>query len=198
MCLAGLTGCGGSSPAPDTAQLVSRAVSLKIDTVGVTINSTITKAAGTALATVTGTASLRLHPSLEAALTFTTAGRTINERIVGQIAGEVAERLLPRTEAAFVGPHFWEIFDRDARQLQSERLNAWLDRWSPIIASQFPRRRSPASISGDQPRSTGGLETFIKPIEAALYRRRYGLGLRRIRGAMSVVRIGAPPLRDRS
>lgn len=97
------------------------------------------------------------------------------ERLLEKIEGEVAEQLLPRTESAFIGPRFWEIFDRDARRLENQRVNAWLDRWSPIIASQFPRRRPPASISGDQPRSTGGLETFIKPIEAALYRRRYGL-----------------------
>ncbi|MDQ2761500.1 MAG: hypothetical protein M3Y17_14040, partial [Actinomycetota bacterium] len=97
------------------------------------------------------------------------------ERLLEKIEGEVAEQLLPRTESAFIGPRFWEIFDRDARRLENQRVNAWLDRWSPIIASQFPRRRPPASISGDQPRSTGGLETFIEPIEAALYRRRYGL-----------------------
>lgn len=54
-------------------------------------------------------------------------------------------------------------------------MNAWLDRWSPIIASQLSRRRPGASDANDQPRSTGGLETFIKPIEAAFYRRRYGM-----------------------
>jgi hypothetical protein len=54
-------------------------------------------------------------------------------------------------------------------------LDAWLDRWSPIIAAQLSRRRPGASDAGDQPRSTGGLETFIKPIQAAFYRRRYGM-----------------------
>ena len=54
-------------------------------------------------------------------------------------------------------------------------MNAWLERWSPIIASQLARRPRGAADTSDQPRSTGGLETFIKPIEAALYRRRYGM-----------------------
>jgi len=94
------------------------------------------------------------------------------ERLLDKIGGATAEQLLPRTEAAFAGRHFWARFDVEARQLDDDRMNAWLDRWSPIIASQLARRPRGAS---DQPRSTGGLETFIKPIEAALYRRRYGM-----------------------
>ncbi len=54
-------------------------------------------------------------------------------------------------------------------------MNAWLDRWSPIIAAQLERRPLGASQASDQPRSTGGPETFIKPIQAAFYRRRYGM-----------------------
>ena len=94
------------------------------------------------------------------------------ERLLEKIGGATADQLLPRTEAAFAGRHFWARFDVEARQLDDDRMNAWLDRWSPIIASQLARRPGRAS---DQPRSTGGLETFIKPIEAALYRRRYGM-----------------------
>ncbi|MCA1681426.1 MAG: hypothetical protein LC777_22005, partial [Actinobacteria bacterium] len=97
------------------------------------------------------------------------------ERLLAKIAGETAEQLLPRTEAAFAGQHFWAAFDADARQLNDARLNAWLDRWSPIIASQLSRRRRGNADATDQPLSTGGLETFVKPIEAALYRRRYGM-----------------------
>ena len=94
------------------------------------------------------------------------------ERLLAKIGGATAEQLLPRTEAAFAGRHFWARIDVEARQLDDGRMNAWLDRWSPIIASQLARRPREAT---DQPRSTGGLETFIKPIEAALYRRRYGM-----------------------
>jgi hypothetical protein len=57
----------------------------------------------------------------------------------------------------------------------SARLNAWLDRWSPTIASQLSRRRRGARDASDQPRSTGGLETFIKPIQNAFYLGRYGM-----------------------
>jgi len=97
------------------------------------------------------------------------------ERLLAKIAGETAEQLLPRTEAAFAGRHFWAAFNADARQLGDARLNAWLERWSPIIASQLSRRPRGKADASDQPRSTGGLETFVKPIEAALYRRRYGM-----------------------
>jgi hypothetical protein len=97
------------------------------------------------------------------------------ERLLGKIGGATAEQLLPRTEAAFAGQHFWARFDVEARQLDDGRMNAWLDRWSPIIASQLKRRPRASAGAADQPRSTGGLETFIKPIEAALYRRRYGM-----------------------
>jgi hypothetical protein len=96
-------------------------------------------------------------------------------RLLEKIAGATAEALLPRTEAAFAGRHFWAAFDAEARQLDNARLSAWLDRWSPIIASQLARRSRGASDASDHPRSTGGLETFVKPIEAALYRRRYGI-----------------------
>jgi len=97
------------------------------------------------------------------------------ERLLAKIAGETAEQLLPRTVAAFAGRHFWAAFDADARRLGDARLNAWLERWSPIIASQLSRRPRGKPDASDQPRSTGGLETFVKPIEAALYRRRYGM-----------------------
>jgi Transposase, Mutator family len=97
------------------------------------------------------------------------------ERLLEKIGGSTAEALLPRTEAAFAGRHFWARFDVEARQLDDDRMNAWLDRWSPIITAQLSRRHRGANDAGDQPRSTGGLETFIKPIQAAFYRRRYGM-----------------------
>jgi hypothetical protein len=97
------------------------------------------------------------------------------ERLLDKIGGATAEQLLPRTQAAFAGRHFWARFDAEARRLEDDRMNSWLDRWSPIIASQLERRPRGGTDTTDQPRSTGGLETFIKPIEAALYRRRYGM-----------------------
>lgn len=97
------------------------------------------------------------------------------ERLLEKIGASTAEALLPRTEAAFAGQHFWSQFDAEARQLDDDRMSAWLDRWSPIITAQLSRRRRGANDASDQPRSTGGLETFIKPIQAALYRRRYGM-----------------------
>jgi hypothetical protein len=65
------------------------------------------------------------------------------ERLLVKIGGDTAEQLLPRTEAAFAGQHFWARFDVEARQLDDDRMNAWLERWSPIIASQLARRPTP-------------------------------------------------------
>lgn len=62
------------------------------------------------------------------------------ERLLGTIGDATAEQLLPRTEAAFAGQHFWARFEFEARQLEDRRMNAWLDRWSPIIACQLARR----------------------------------------------------------
>ena len=94
------------------------------------------------------------------------------ERLLEKIGGQTAEQLLPRTEAAFAGARFWEVFAAEARQLADMRVNAWLDRWSEVIASQFASRGRPAE---DKPLSTGGLEEHIKPIQESLYRRRYGI-----------------------
>jgi hypothetical protein len=94
------------------------------------------------------------------------------ERLLEKIGGHTAERLLPRTEAAFAGARFWEVFAGGARELGDLRVDAWLDRWSPVIASQFAHRGRPAE---DRPLSTGGLEELIKPIQDSLYRRRYGI-----------------------
>ena len=94
------------------------------------------------------------------------------ERLLEKIGGHTAERLLPRTEAAFAGARFWEVFAGEARELGDLRVDAWLDRWSPVIASQFAHRGRPAE---DRPLSTGGLEELIKPIQDSLYRRRYGI-----------------------
>ena len=62
------------------------------------------------------------------------------ERLLDKIGGETAEALRPRTEAAFAGQHFWAIFEADARACGNDRLGAWFDHWSPIIAWQFARR----------------------------------------------------------
>jgi len=64
------------------------------------------------------------------------------------------------------------VFVEEARQLGDLRVNAWLERWSPIVASQFAGRGRPAD---DRPLSTGGLEELIKPIQESLYRRRYAI-----------------------
>lgn len=97
------------------------------------------------------------------------------ERLLDKIGDETAEALRPRTEAAFAGGAFWAAFEADARARGNDRLDAWLDHWSPIIAWQFARRGRADERRGDDPLTTGGLESFVKPIEAALYRRRYGL-----------------------
>lgn len=97
------------------------------------------------------------------------------ERLLEKVGGELAEAFGPRTEAAFAGAAFWAAFEADARAAGNHRLNAWLDHWSPIITWQFERRGRADERRADDPLSTGGLESFVKPIEAALYRRRYGL-----------------------
>jgi hypothetical protein len=97
------------------------------------------------------------------------------ERLLDKIGGETAAALRPRTEAAFAGQHFWAIFEADARACGNDRLGTWFDHWSPIIAWQFARRGRADQSRPDDPLTTGGLESFVKPIEAALYRRRYGL-----------------------
>jgi hypothetical protein len=94
------------------------------------------------------------------------------ERLLEKIGGQTAEQLLPRTEAAFAGARFWEVFVDEARQLDDVRVNGWFERWATIIASQFAGRGRP---SDDRPLSTGGLEELIKPIQDSLYRRRYGI-----------------------
>jgi hypothetical protein len=94
------------------------------------------------------------------------------ERLLEKIGGQIAEQLVPRTEAAFAGARFWEVFTGEARLLGDSRVNAWLDRWSPIISAQFARRGRPAD---DRPLSTGGLEEFVKPLQDSLNRRRYGI-----------------------
>lgn len=97
------------------------------------------------------------------------------ERLLDKIGGGTAEALRSRTEAAFAGAAFWPVFEADARARGNDRLSAWLDRWSPIIAWQFARRGPADARRADYPLSTGGLESFVAPIEAALHRRRYGL-----------------------
>jgi hypothetical protein len=130
------------------------------------------------------------------------------ERLVDKIGGETAEAARPRTEAAFAGGAFWAAFQADARAGGNDRLDAWLDRWSPIIAWQFARRGRADQRRADDPLTTGGLESFVKPIEAAPYRRRYGLKnqqrLNRLRllfqleaNGCAAERDYAKPIRDR-
>ena len=73
------------------------------------------------------------------------------ERLLDKIGGETAEALRPRTEAAFAGQHFWAIFEADARACGNDRLGAWLDHWSPIIAWQFARRGRADRTPGRRP-----------------------------------------------
>lgn len=97
------------------------------------------------------------------------------ERLLDKIGGDLHWALRPRTEAAFAGETFWAVFEAEARALGNARLDEWLDRWAPIITWQFARRGRLDERSRDDPLTTGGLESYVKPIETALYRRRYGL-----------------------
>jgi hypothetical protein len=85
------------------------------------------------------------------------------------------EVLLPRVEAAFTGPAFWEPFVRDAHAADLPRLSDWLEGAGRIVEDQF-RRRGPRGLRpADMPLSTSPMDGLIEPIRATLHPRRYGL-----------------------
>ena len=85
------------------------------------------------------------------------------------------DALLPRVEAAFTGPAFWEPFVRDAHAADIPRLSDWLEGAGRIVEDQF-RRRGPRGLRPTEtPLSTSPMDGLIAPIRDALQPRRYGL-----------------------
>ena len=85
------------------------------------------------------------------------------------------DALLPRVEAAFTGPAFWEPFLRDAHAAEIPRLCEWLDGVGRIVSEQFRRRGPRGQRPADMPLSTSPADGLIEPIRAAIHPRRYGL-----------------------
>ena len=85
------------------------------------------------------------------------------------------DALLPRVEAAFTGPAFWEPFVRDAHAADIPRLSDWLEGAGRILEDQFRRRGLRSLRPVDMPLSTSPMDGLIGPIRDALHPRRYGL-----------------------
>jgi len=85
------------------------------------------------------------------------------------------DALLPRVEAAFIGPSFWKPFARDARAADIPRLSSWLDGAGRVIEDQFARRGLRSQRPVDIPLTTSPMDGLIGPIRDALHPRRYGL-----------------------
>lgn len=85
------------------------------------------------------------------------------------------DALLPRTEAAFTGPAFWEPFVRDAHAADIPRLSDWLEGAGRVVEDQFRRRGLRSLRAADMPLSTSPMDGLIGPIRDALHPRRYGL-----------------------
>jgi len=83
--------------------------------------------------------------------------------------------LLPRVEAAFTGPAFWEPFLRHAHAAEIPRLSDWLDGAGRIVSDQFARRGLRSQRPLDMPLSTSPMDGLIEPVRAVLHPRRYGL-----------------------
>lgn len=88
---------------------------------------------------------------------------------------DAVDALLPRVEAAFTGPVFWEPFLRDAHAAEIPRLSDWLDGTGRIVSGQFARRGLRSQRPADMPLSTSPMDGLIEPIRAAIHPRRYGL-----------------------
>lgn len=88
---------------------------------------------------------------------------------------DAVDALLPRVEAAFTGPAFWEPFLRDAHAAEIPRLSDWLDGAGRIVSEQFARRGLRSQRPADMPLSTSPMDGLIEPIRAAIHPRRYGL-----------------------
>jgi hypothetical protein len=85
------------------------------------------------------------------------------------------DALLPRVEAAFTGPAFWEPFVRDAHAADIPRLSDWLEGAGRVVEDQFRRRGLRSLRPIDMPLSTSPMDGLIGPIRDALHPRRYGL-----------------------
>jgi hypothetical protein len=85
------------------------------------------------------------------------------------------DELLPRVEAAFTGPSFWQPFVRDARAADIPRLQSWLEGAGRVAEDQFRRRGLRSLRPADMPLSTSPMDGLIGPIRDALRPRRYGL-----------------------
>jgi hypothetical protein len=85
------------------------------------------------------------------------------------------DELLPRVEAAFTGPAFWEPFVRDAHAADVPRLSDWLEGAGRVVEDQFRRRGLHSLRPTDTPLSTSPMDGLIGPIRNALHPRRYGL-----------------------
>jgi hypothetical protein len=85
------------------------------------------------------------------------------------------DALLPRVEAAFTGPAFWEPFVRDAHAADIPRLSDWLEGAGRVVEDQFRRRGLRSLRPTDMPLSTSPVDGLIGPIRDALHPRRYSL-----------------------
>jgi mutator family transposase len=102
------------------------------------------------------------------------------ERLMAKIRTSEEHRvaidaLLPRVEAAFTGPAFWEPFVRDAHAAEIPRLSDWLQGAGRILEDQFRRRGLRSLRPVDMPLSTSPMDGLIGPIRDAVHPRRYGL-----------------------
>jgi hypothetical protein len=102
------------------------------------------------------------------------------ERLMAKIRTEQQHRaaidaLLPRIEAAFTGPSFWQPFVRDAHAAEVPRLSDWLEGTGRVVEDQFHRRGLRSQRPADMPLSTSPMDGLIGPIRDALHPRRYGL-----------------------
>lgn len=97
------------------------------------------------------------------------------DRLLDKLPEREAKALRKKTEAAFAGLSFWMRFVEEAQQAAIPRLDDWLQEKGYIVGWQFEQRGRSDQRKANTPLSTGGLEEKVKPISAALFRRRYGL-----------------------
>jgi hypothetical protein len=78
----GTTSAAASTP-PPIATLITEATKLKIDSLTFSLSTSVPAQGTTPASTLTGTATIRLRPSLGGTIDFTTPGQAIDEVIVG-------------------------------------------------------------------------------------------------------------------
>jgi hypothetical protein len=83
------------------------------------------------------------------------------------------DELLPRVQAAFTDPSFWEPFVGDADAAGIPRLSSWLDGTGRVVAEQFRRRGLRSMRPADMPLTTSPMDGLLTPIRDALDPRRY-------------------------